>query len=294
MSHCDRYSRTVIVGGKGMLAAAVARKLSARGIACTSLDRQQCDITDAAAVADLFAARRPTLLINCAAHAKVDLCEQEPEKADAINGHAVGSLAEHAARNGTKLVHFSTDFVFDGSAVQPYRPADPTHPLSAYGRSKLMGERLLQRANPAGWLILRTAWLYGEDGPCFPRTILAAARAGKPLKVVNDQIGSPTYAGDLAAATMELIDRNAGGLFHAVNQGAVSWFEFTRAILEEFHIPADLSPQSSAEWKKSKPAAAHRPAFSVLDSSDLEAAIGHPMRPWRDALHDYHHAIEPK
>ncbi|MCC6423686.1 MAG: dTDP-4-dehydrorhamnose reductase [Phycisphaerales bacterium] len=290
MNSADRYSRTVIVGGRGMLATAIARQLSARGTSFVSLDRQQCDITNANAVADLFATHRPTLLINCAAHAKVDLCEQEPEKADAINGHAVGLLAQNAVQIGAKLVHFSTDFVFDGNGVLPYRPTDSTNPLSAYGRSKLLGEQQIQQINPSGWLILRTAWLYGEDGPCFPRTILAAAHAGKPLKVVNDQIGSPTYTADLAAATLELIDRQAAGLFHAVNQGTASWYEFTRAILDEFNLLADLTPQSSAEWKKTKPTAAHRPAYSVLDTSTLDSTLGHPMRPWRQALCDYHQA----
>lgn len=292
MNSADCYSRTVILGARGMLAAAIARQLSARGIAYVALDRQQCDITDAKSVAGMFAAHRPTLMINCAAHAKVDLCEQEPDKADAVNGHAVKLLAGQARRTGTKLVHFSTDFVFDGTAAEPYRPAHPPNPLSAYGRSKLLGEQYLQEADPPRWLILRTAWLYGEDGPCFPRAILAAARAGKPLKVVDDQIGSPTYAGDLAWATLELIDREAHGHLHAVNRGQVSWYDFTRAILEEFNVQADLSPQSSADWKRTKPAAAHRPAYSVLDISTLEAIIGQPMRPWREALRDYRQAVQ--
>jgi len=271
----------------------VGRQLAARGLAFIALDRQQCDITDAACVAELFATHRPTLLINCAAHAKVDLCEQEPGKADAINGQAVRLLAEQSRLAGTKLVHYSTDFVFDGAATRPYRPEDPTNPLSAYGRSKLLGEQFLQGINPPGWIILRTAWLYGEDGACFPRTILAAARAGKPLKVVDDQIGSPTYAGDLAGATLDLIDRDASGLFHATNQGAASWYEFTRTILQEFNVAADLSPQSSADWKKTRPGAAHRPAYSVLDTFALESTLGRPMRQWQEALRDYRQAAEP-
>lgn len=292
MSMMGCYSRVVIVGGRGMLAAAVGRQLAARGVAFVALDRQECDITDDKAVEAMFDRHRPTLLINCAAHAKVDLCEQEPNQADAVNGHAVRVLAEHARRDRTKLVHFSTDFVFDGTSDRPCRPEDPTCPLSAYGRSKLLGENFLRQINPPGWVILRTAWLYGEDGPCFPRTILAAARAGKPLKVVDDQIGSPTYTGDLAGAMLDLIERNGMGLFHAVNRGSVSWFDFTRAILEEFGVKADLSRQSSAEWKQNKPDAAHRPAYSVLDASSLESVLGRPMRPWREALRDYRRAVE--
>jgi len=141
----------------------------------------------------------------------VDLCEQQRELADAINGHAVGILADQCRRFGTNLVQYSTDFVFDGSLRRPYRPDDPTRPLSAYGSSKLLGEKRLQAHAPQRWLILRTAWLYGRNGPCFPRTMVNVARQGKPLKVVSDQTGSPTLTDDLAEATLDLLDRGATG-----------------------------------------------------------------------------------
>ena len=188
-------------------------------------------------------------------------------------------------------MHYSTDFVFDGSGTRPYRTDDPVNPLSAYGRSKLLGEQAIQKINPPGWIIARTAWLYGPGGPCFPQTMINVAKAGKPLKVVADQIGSPTFTRDLAEATFELLDHNAGGLWHLTNSGSVSWHGFTAAILEEFGLKTDLSTTTSAEWKKLRPTSAHRPAYSVLDVEPFHQTVGRPMRPWREALVDYRQAL---
>jgi dTDP-4-dehydrorhamnose reductase len=145
------------------------------------------------------------------------------------------------------------------------------------------------------WLILRTAWLYGPGGPCFPQTMLNVARAGKPLKVVSDQIGSPTFTFDLADATLDLIDRDApSGVWHLINSGSVSWHGFAAAIFDEFGVAnADLSPITSADWKRTRPDSATRPAYSVLDTTPYERLTGRPMRPWREALRDYRRAVEP-
>jgi dTDP-4-dehydrorhamnose reductase len=277
----------LITGGGGMLAHALARALRSRGRSAVAIARADCDITSPAAVARVFEQHRPTLLLNCAAHTKVDLCEQQRELADAINGHAVGVLAHQSRRFGTTLVHYSTDFVFDGSLRRPYRPDDPTRPLSAYGSSKLLGERELQANAPEHWLILRTAWLYGRHGPCFPRTMINLARQGKPLKVVSDQTGSPTLTDDLAAATLDLLDRGAAGIWHIGNSGQTTWFDFTAAILEQLGLKTDLSATTSAEWFKLRPDSALRPAYSVLDTEPFARLVGRPMRPWREALHDY-------
>ena len=180
---------------------------------------------------------------------------------------------------GSRLVHFSTDFVFDGSGTRPYRTDDPVNPLSAYGRSKLRGEQAIQSINPPGWLIIRTAWLYGPGGPCFPQTMINAAKAGKPLKVVDDQIGSPTFTHDLAEATLDLLDHDAHGLWHLTNSESVSWHGFTAAILDEFGLKTELTTTTSAEWKKLRPASAIRPAYSVLDVEPFERLTGRPMRP---------------
>jgi len=166
--------------------------------------------------------------------------------------------------------------------------------LSAYGRSKLAGEKAIASEGGENWLILRTAWLYGPGGPCFPMTMVKAALAAKPLKVVDDQIGSPTFTHDLAEATLNLLDVGATGIFHLANAGEISWHDFTAAILEEFALSArtELSRTTSAEWKKLRPNSAIRPAYSVLDTSKYTQATGKTMRNWREGLAAYHQALD--
>jgi len=286
------YDKILITGGGGMLGHALSDLLRARGYNPTTVSRAQLDIADSAALEKSFAENKPTLVLNCAAHTKVDLCEQETEKANAINGHAVEHLAALCRSQNTALVHISTDFVFDGSSSRPYLPNDPVHPLSAYGKSKLLGEHAIQNSPPPRWLIVRTAWVYGRHGANFPRTMVQAARAGKPLTVVSDQIGSPTCTTDLAAGILDLLDTGAVGLWHITNSGQTNWYDFARATLEEFAVPADISPISSASWAKSRPTSAIRPGYSVLDLTSLQRQIGRPMRPWREALADFHRSVE--
>ena len=286
------YDRILITGGGGMLANALIRSLRARGLEPAAPSRAALDIGSFADVMQIIEKVNPTLVINCAAHTKVDLCEDEQAQATEINGSAVGVLAAAAKDVGAKLVHYSTDFVFNGDSTRPWREDDPTDPLSAYGRSKLLGEHLLAREGGSGWLLLRTAWLYGPGGPCFPMTMINAARAGKPLKVVDDQIGSPTFTRDLAEATLNLIDAGATGIFHLVNAGQTNWHDFTAAILDEFGLKADLSRTTSAEWKRQRPNSAVRPAFSVLDTSKYAQATGKQMRGWREGLAAYRQALD--
>ena len=156
----------------------------------------------------------------------------------------------------------------------------------------MLGEQHVARVNPPGWLIIRTAWLYGPGGPCFPQTMINAARAGKPLKVVDDQVGSPTFTRDLADATLSLVNAEATGIFHVVNGGQTTWHDFTAAILEEFELTTGLSRTTSAEWKRTRTDSATRPAYSVLDSSEYARVTGRTMRDWRAALHDYRLALE--
>jgi dTDP-4-dehydrorhamnose reductase len=286
------YDSILIIGGQGMLGHALTDLLVSRGSRPVVVDLPQIDITDPSAVKKLFADQRPTLVLNCAAHTKVDLCEQEKEKADAVNGYAVGLLAGSCKSSNAVLVHISTDFVFDGTGRRPYLPSDAVNPLSAYGKSKLLGERELQKDAPARWLIVRTAWLYGRHGVNFPRTMVQAAQAGKGLTVVNDQVGSPTYTVDLGAAILDLLDSGASGLWHVTNSGQTTWFDFARATLEEFGLAAEISPISSAEWAKKRPGSAIRPGYSVLDLAALERRIGRAMRPWRVALADFRAAVQ--
>ncbi len=281
----------LITGAGGMLAQALAASNRKRGTRHVLVSRAALDVTREDDVRRAFEKHGPTVVLNCAAHTKVDLCEEQEDLANAINGTGVENLARAARDFGARLVHYSTDFVFDGSGTRPYRTNDPVNPLSAYGRSKLRGEQAIQQIDPAGWIIIRTAWLYGPGGPCFPQTMINAAKARKPLKVVDDQIGSPTFTYDLADATLDLLDHNAAGLWHLTNSESVSWHGFTAAILEEFGLKAELSTTTSAEWKKLRPASAIRPAYSVLDVEPFRQLTGRPMRAWREALCDYRIAV---
>src|ERR1051326_426554 len=248
-----------------MLAHALIHSLRQRNRPAVAPPRQSLDLTDENSLQQALAANRPSLLLNCAAYTKVDKAEEEPALAHAVNGHALESLVALCRQYHTKLVHFSTDFVFDGKSTHPYQPTDPTAPQSVYGFSKLLGEQhALKHPNS---LVIRTAWLYGPGGPSFPRTMVELARAKKPLTVVNDQTGSPTFTNDLADATLRLLDATASGIFHVVNPGSVSWFNFAKAILEEFGEETQLAPITSGEWKAKKPNSATRPAYSVLDVS---------------------------
>jgi len=290
----ELYKSVIITGAGGMLGRSLAEVLKQRAVRAVGFDRASLDISDKASLRRLFREHRPTLLLNAAAHTKVDACEDEPGKADAINGHAVGQMAQLAREYGTTLVHYSTDFVFDGSSRRPYRVTDSTNPLSAYGRSKLLGEQKLTEHAPQRWLTLRTAWAYGAGGMNFPRIIVERARQGQPLKVVNDEIGSPTYTHDLAAATLDLLDAGASGLWHVTNAGEVSRFEYARAILEEFGVSTQLTPITTAEWFQIRPKQARRPAYSVLDVSPVEQILKRPMRPWRDALRAFKTEVDAR
>lgn len=287
------YDRILITGANGMLAKAFRQRFAPLNLNIICADRQTADISDQSACTRLFEQVRPTLLINCAAYTKVDQAEKEPDLANAINGNAVGHLAQLCQQFKTMLVHYSTDYVFDGTVRRPLLPGDPLGPLSQYGKSKLLGEQLLQKNAPPRWLLIRTAWLYGPDGPCFPATMLKIAREGKPLKVINDQHGSPTFTFDLVDATLELIHREApSGIWHLTNSGETTWFEFTRAILDEFGLQTVLTPITSQEWKLLKPDSAIRPGYSVLDLSGYEAFTRQPMPHWKEALHRYRLALE--
>jgi dTDP-4-dehydrorhamnose reductase len=288
------YDSVLITGGRGMLAHAVKQALAARGIPFVAVDRSTHDLTREADVARAFAEHRPTLVMNCAAYTAVDKCEEEPAAADAGNGTLVGHLAKACRSSGAALVHYSTDYVFDGKAerdgqpAKPWRTDDPVAPLSAYGRSKLLGERLLQEHAPERWVIARTQWLYGPNGKNFVQTMLGAAKAGKPLKVVDDQVGSPTYTVHLAEGTLDVLDKGGHGIWHLSNSGQTSWFGFTQEIMKAFGVtPVSLAPSTSAEWKQLRPQAAHRPAWSVFDQEPYARLTGKPMPAWQDGLAAY-------
>lgn len=275
--------RILIVGAKGLLGTPATALLQQRPDAeVLAVDIDELDITDAQQVAAAVDRFGPTLVVNCAAYTNVDKCETEEALATRVNGDGPGHLARAAAGCGAGFIHISTDYVFDGTATSPYRPDDPPAPpdrLSAYGRSKLAGERAVQSNHPSP-LIVRTAWLYGPDGPGFPATILRLARERPELRVVDDQRGAPTYAPDLARALVNLADARATGIVHVTNRGECTWYDFAREILRQAGLDTPVVPVTTAEF----PRPAKRPAYSVLDLSRYEALTAATMPPWQDAL----------
>jgi len=279
----------LVLGNRGMLAAAVTRSLCRRGVEPVGVDRDECDVTDPDAVETLVARVAPATVINCSAYTAVDRAEAEEAAATRLNGDAVGHIARACRAHGATLAHVSTDFVFDGHASQPYPETAEPAPLGAYGRSKLAGERALLDSGLDDYLLVRTAWLYGPwVGRPFPKVMVDAARAGKPLRVVADQHGSPTMTLDLAEAICDLLAGGHRGLFHVTGAGRTTWFDFTREVLACFKVePASLDACTAADWAQLRPESAPRPAFSVLDCAKAERALGRPLRDWRVALRDY-------
>lgn len=257
----------------------------------TALTRAELDITDADAVAS--AMRGHDVVINSAAYTKVDDAETDEDAATLINGTAVGYLAAAAEREGATLVQVSTDYVFDGTATTPYAEDTALAPVSAYGRSKAVGERLLADSGANHYLV-RTAWLYGEHGPNFPKTMLRLARTNPTLTVVDDQVGQPTWTRDLAAQIVALIDADAPfGTYHATNSGSASWFDFARAVFANAGLDPDrVHPVDSSRFVRPAP----RPAYSVLGHAAWERAGIAPLRDWSSAIREAQSAgvVEPE
>ncbi|HEV2148541.1 MAG TPA: dTDP-4-dehydrorhamnose reductase, partial [Longimicrobiaceae bacterium] len=247
-----------------------------------ALDRAALDVADEPAVRARLSAERPDAVVQCAAYTAVDRAEVDEAEAHRVNAAATAHVARACDRLGAALVYPSTDYVFDGTASVPYRPDDPTDPVNAYGRSKLEGERAALSA--ARGTVVRTSWLYGEGGTHFVDAILRLAREGKPLRVVDDQWGRPTWTGALADATILLMEAGAQGIFHATGGGEpVSWFGFAREIVARAEPAAEVVPVTSAEFARPAP----RPSYSVLDCSATEERTGRELPDWKDSLVRY-------
>ena len=241
------------------------------------------DITDEQAVEQIMAANAIDIIVNCAAYTAVDAAEDNEPLAAHLNADAVGILAHVAKRHGARMVHVSTDYVFDGQGCVPYSEDMTTNPQSAYGRTKLEGERQLQEALGDDAVILRTAWLYSLYGKNFVKTMLTLGKDKPALKVVFDQVGTPTCARDLARAivTVMTADQWHGGIYHYSNEGVISWYDFTLAIHRLAGITTcDVQPCHSDEF----PAKAHRPAYSVLDKTKFKTTFGVTVPYWLDSL----------
>jgi dTDP-4-dehydrorhamnose reductase len=248
---------------------------------------RRVDFTQAGSLASLVSDLRPALVLNAVAHTQVDRAEDEPALAQRINADAVAELAQVCALDGVKLIHYSTDYVFDGESTRPWREDDAPAPLGVYGRSKLRGEEAI-RASGCRHMILRTAWVYGARGQNFLRTALRLAGEREELRVVSDQIGSPTPARWLAAATAFAQARkpDASGTWHVVADGECSWYQFAAAVYSEALAAKviDRAPRLVAIPSSEYPAKAKRPAYSRLDSSRFAGDFGLQLPDWRDGL----------
>ncbi len=268
-----------------MLGHDVVAELHRRSLPVLPLTRAQCDVTDAAQCESAIVGIGANVVINCTAYTNVNGAESEADAAMAINAYGAENLAAACRRAGARLIHVSTDYVYDGTKSEPYEATDQTNPLNSYGRSKLAGEHRIAAVLPADcWAVVRTAWLYGAQGNNFVKTMLRLGREGKDLNVINDQVGSPTYTVDLATTLVELALRNASGIIHATGSGECTWYEFAEEIFRLSGVkPASLKPCSSVEF----PTPAVRPANSRLSPGSLVAA-GVPRLPhWKDALERY-------
>ena len=273
--------KILVAGRNGQVGWELERALARLG-EVTATDRASLDLADFDAIRRVVREAKPGLIVNAAAYAAVDKAESEPELAMRVNGEAPGVLAEEAKRLGALLVHYSTDYVFDGTKRTPYREDDVPNPLSVYGKSKLQGEESV-RAAGCRHLILRTGWVYAGRGRNFLLTILRKAKEGAPVRVVADQLGAPTGARDVAALTADVLGCDAPpvGIFHAAASGETSWHGFASAILELAGLPATVEAIPTSEY----PTPARRPGYSVLDSSRLPRETGvRPIGPWRERL----------
>ncbi len=249
----------------------------------TFIDVGDLDLTDSPEMAAFLAANKPDILINCAAYTAVDKAEYETDRAMAMNAGASEEMARICSETGIRLIHISTDYVFDGRSFKPYKETDPVNPVSVYAKSKLEGETRIQKQVVKG-IIIRTSWLYSEYGQNFVKTILKKGKELGNLRVVYDQVGGPTYAGDLARAILDILPEvaNTGSMevYHYANEGVISWYDFANAIIEISGINCILEPVETAAY----PTPAARPSYSVFNKTKFKERFGITIPYWRNSL----------
>ena len=278
-------STILITGAKGQLGTAfsvLASNFPAYTLVLT--DKETLDITNFEAVSQWVVQHNVQIIINCAAYTQVDNAEEEIATAYKINVEGVKNLAEIAKQQQLKLIHISTDYVFDGYSSTPYLETDETNPKNQYGLTKLLGENAIKNINPPNTLIIRTAWLYGTTGHNFVKTILRLSKEHSEIRVVNDQIGAPTFANDLAMAIFTIlpkINNTQVALYHYTNQGSCSWYQFAQEILKNIQSSCQVLPISSAEFN----AKAHRPHYSLLNTEKIKQTFQLSIPNWKDSLH---------
>ncbi len=272
----------LIAGARGQLASEIIRALDRRSAECVAPEESNLDITDVSVVSRVVGEYRPDVVINCAAYNAVDNAEKDWRKAYMINGVGVRNLANAARNAGSVLVHFGTDYVFDGMKTIPYTIADQPSPATRYGESKLLGETYVRDLLDRFFLI-RLSWVFGKGEFSFPTKVLEWASKNDRLRIVDDQVASPAYAAHLAGAVLDLIDTGAFGLYHMTNTGQCSRYEWAKFVLEKTGWKGELVPAKSEEFAT----AARRPPFSVLDNFPLKETIGYELPAWQEATEEF-------
>ena len=275
--------RALVTGAAGQLGVELLRTAPSN-FQVVGLSHRDCDIADAAQVEAAIQTHRPELVINAAAYTAVDAAESARELAHAVNATGAGNVARAAEAVRARVIHVSTDFVFDGTSREPYVPESRPNPISVYGATKLAGEQAVQRSSP-GFLIIRSSWLYASHGKNFLKTILSSIQAAKPLRVVSNQVGVPTSAHSLASTIWQCAARpDVRGIHHWVDDGTASWYDFAVAIQEsavQLGLVVTPVPIAAITWEEYD-APALRPPYSVLDARSLARLIGRQPRPWRN------------
>jgi dTDP-4-dehydrorhamnose reductase len=271
--------RVLLIGANGMLGRDVLQEWTVDELIPSA--SRDADTRNPEEVEGLIAGVRPEWILLTAAYTDVDGSERDPDAAFAVNQKGTENVAKSARKCGAKLMYISTDYVFDGHGTRPYEPSDPIAPIGVYGASKAAGEKAIQE-NLTEWCIVRTSWLFGASGQCFPEKILRAAETRPELSVVSDQVGSPTFTRDLARAMHSLVHADARGFVSVTNAGTCSWFEFAKEILRQAGKTNPVNPIDTVQAAR----AAKRPAYSVLSPAALHA-LGIKVRHWQEALPPY-------
>ena len=280
--------KIIVTGSKGQLGRSIQELSSGYPeLQCVFTDIEELDICDPAQIDRIFTDVNPSVLVNCAAYTAVDKAEKDEVMAEKINHRAVANLANACKKTGTKLIHISTDYLFDGEKSTPYHEKDIVRPRSVYGITKLEGETAILRAEIKS-IIIRTSWLYSAFGNNFVKTMLRLGRERDQLGVVSDQVGTPTYAGDLAKVVLDILQMTATdskrfvtGIYHYSDEGVASWYDFTKAIFEYSpEITCQVNPIDTSAY----PTPAKRPAYSVLNKSKIKTTFGIGIPYWRDSL----------
>ncbi len=277
--------KILVTGANGQLGHETLLMLQNRGIDAVGIGRKELDFSQPEQAAEYIAAQRADWVINCAAYTQVDKAEDDAELAFRVNRDAAKAVAEGVQRYAGRLLHVSTDFIFDGKQSHPYKENDPARPLGVYGQSKWEGEQAVRDILPQA-IILRTAWVYGVHGNNFVKTILRLATEREELGIIDEQVGSPSWTFDISRAMVALIEQQATGIYHFTNEGVASWYDFAQAIVEEAR-----SLEFDLKIKRLKPIPTHayptpaaRPAYSVLSKEKIRGILDYPVPHWRESL----------